>query len=159
MASFGAWQRVGSPMKVSGYCALDFRLHLFGGQGQCWLLRNFSDVLVIAIISPKAKIVQIKTSPSWISPTKFWTPLFIFFPNFSKVQNFCQQTRKIHEKISRTDISSRKNVACIARTILKVDFLSGNLILSIFWFYSYLNFRAKNWRMKHKKNWIFVPKV
>ena len=69
---------------------------------------NFSDVLVIAIISPKAKIVQIKTSPSWISPTKFWTPLFIFFPNISKVQNFCQQTRKIHEKISRTDISSRK---------------------------------------------------
>ena len=119
---------------------------------------NFSDVLVIAIISPKAKIVQIKTSPSWISPTKFWTPLFIFFPNFSKVQNFCQQTRKIHEKISLTDISSRKNVACIARTILKVDFLSVNLILSIFWFYSYLNFRAKNWRMKYKKKLNFRSK-
>ena len=93
-------------MKVSGYCALDFRLHLFGGQGQCWLLRNFSDVLVIAIISPKAKIVQIKTSPSWISPTKFWTPLFIFSlyqPQLLKSSKTYFANRQ--EKIMRKSVS------------------------------------------------------
>ena len=88
---------VGSPMKVSGYCALDFRLHLFGGQGQ-YCSENFSDVLVIAIISPKAKIVQIKTSPSWISTTRWW-----FHNNkSSKTFPLLQTDWKIHEKIRGT---------------------------------------------------------
>ena len=82
-------------MKVSGYCALDFRLHLFGGQGQ-YCSENFSDVLVIAIISPKAKIVQIKTSVLNIN-NKMTIPQQQKFKNFSSAADW-----KIHEKIRGT---------------------------------------------------------